>query len=57
MPVGLDCDTMLRLLCPQCDGIWRPPELGSSFEPTAAQEHLERRDAERQAQRAVAVVG
>ena len=56
MPVGLDCETMLSALCPQCDGIWRPPEFGSSFAPDGAQQHLERRHAEREAERAVAVV-
>ena len=41
---------------PQCDGIWRPPEFGSSFAPTAREQHLERRHAEREAQRAIAIV-
>src|SRR5437660_1615314 len=27
---------MLSCLCPQCEGIWRPPEFGSSAAPTAA---------------------
>ena len=56
MPVGLDCDTMLSALSPQCDGICRPPELGIVLGADAGEEHLERRHAERQAQRAVAVV-
>jgi hypothetical protein len=43
-------------LWPQCEGIWRPPLFGSSFAPTA-EEHLERRHADREAQGAVAVVG
>ena len=36
VPVGLEPETMLSVGWPQCDGIWRPPELGSSFAPTAA---------------------
>ena len=36
MPVALEPDTMLCATAPQWEGIWRPPELGSSFEPTAA---------------------
>ena len=36
MPVGEDCVTMLSPGWPQWEGIWRPPELGSSFDPTAA---------------------
>src|SRR2546429_7361318 len=31
-----DLLTMFNLGWPQCDGICRPPELGSSFAPTAA---------------------
>src|SRR5678815_3081350 len=27
VPVGLDALTILSALWPQCDGIWRPPEL------------------------------
>src|SRR5688572_32032894 len=30
VPVGLDWLTMLSALWPQWEGIWRPPELGSS---------------------------
>jgi hypothetical protein len=36
VPVGLDPETTLYLVWPQCDGIWRPPDAGSSFAPTAA---------------------
>src|SRR5205085_884970 len=36
VPVGLEPETMLYFVWPQCDGIWRPPDAGSSFEPTAA---------------------
>ena len=57
VPVGLDCDTMFSCLWPQCDGIWRPPDAGSSFDADGGEEHLERRHAERQAERAVAIVG
>jgi hypothetical protein len=35
LPVGLDCVTMLRVRSPQCAGICRPPDAGSSAEPTA----------------------
>ena len=35
VPVGDDVETMLSCLCPQCDGICRPPELGSMAAPTA----------------------
>ena len=56
MPVGLDWDTMLRLLCPQCEGIWRPPELGSSLEPTALRSISSGVTPEGQAQGAIAVV-
>ena len=57
MPVGLDCETMFSCLWPQCDGIWRPPEFGSSLAPTALRSISSGVIAERQAQRAVAVVG
>src|SRR5512145_2844372 len=30
VPVGLEEETMFRSLWPQWEGIWRPPELGSS---------------------------
>src|SRR3954454_24447152 len=33
VPVGDDELTMLNLRCPQCDGIWRPPDAGSSAAP------------------------
>ena len=56
MPVALEPDTMLSATAPQCDGIWRPPELGSSFDADGREQHVERRDAELQAQRAIAVV-
>src|SRR5258707_1072227 len=36
VPVGLDPETMLYFVWPQCDGICRPPDAGSSFAPTAA---------------------
>ena len=36
VPVGLDPDTMFSAVWPQCDGICRPRELGSSLAPTAA---------------------
>jgi hypothetical protein len=35
VPVGLEALTMLSSRCPQCDGICRPPELGSSAAATA----------------------
>jgi hypothetical protein len=35
LPVGLDWVTTLNGTEPQCDGICRPPEAGSSAEPTA----------------------
>ena len=56
VPVALDCETMLRSACPQCEGICRPCELGSSLAPTRGEEHVERRHAELQAERAVAIV-
>jgi hypothetical protein len=36
VPVGDDVETMLRSLCPQCDGICRPPDDGSLAAPTAS---------------------
>ena len=54
--VALEPDTMLSAVLPQCDGICRPPLLGSLGGADRGQQHLERRDAELQAQRAVAVV-
>ena len=42
---------------PQCEGICRPPEFGSSLAPTRLQEHFQRRDAQHQAKRAIAIVG
>ena len=62
-PAGTACrsGSTARRCCsslwPQCEGICRPPEAGSSFEPDGREEHLVGRDAEREAQRAVAVVG
>ena len=56
MPVGLDPETMLNAVWPQCDGIWRPPDAGSSFRADGREQHFERRDAELQAQRAIAIV-
>ena len=47
---------MLSRLCPQWDGICRPPDAGSSLAPDRREEHFERREAERQAERAIAVV-
>ena len=32
--MGLEELTILSALWPQCDGIWRPPELGSSAAAT-----------------------
>ncbi len=55
--MGLDCETMFRSLWPQCDGICRPPDAGSSFDPTAGEQHLVGRHADGEAQRAVAIVG
>ena len=57
IPVAEDLGRMFNRGIPQWEGIWRPPEFGSSFAPTAFQKHLERRDAQREAQRAVTVVG
>ena len=54
--VALDPETMFSAVCPQCDGIWRPPLLGSLIGADRREQHVERRDAELQAQRAVAVV-
>ena len=34
VPTGEDWLTTFRPLWPQCEGICRPPELGSSFAPT-----------------------
>ncbi len=56
MPVGLDCETMLRALSPQCDGIWRPPEAGIVLRSDGCQQHVARSDAEHEAQRAIAIV-
>jgi hypothetical protein len=36
VPVGLDPEMIFSFGSPQCDGICRPPEFGSSLEPTAA---------------------
>ena len=36
MPVALLCDGMFSRVWPQCDGICRPPDAGSSFAPTDA---------------------
>src|SRR5947208_11641558 len=36
VPVQEDLLTMFSRGCPQCEGICRPPELGSSLAPTAA---------------------
>ena len=47
---------MLILVMAPVDGIWRPPEAGSAAAPTAAEQHLVRRHAQREAQRAVAIV-
>ena len=55
--VALDPGTIFSARWPQCDGIWRPPLLGSAAAPTDGEQHLERRDAELQAQRAIAIVG
>jgi hypothetical protein len=35
VPVGLEALTILSFLCPQWEGICRPPEFGSSAAPTA----------------------
>src|SRR3954470_2911079 len=35
VPVGLEALTMFSALWPQCEGICRPPELGSAAAPTA----------------------
>ena len=40
----------------QCDGICRPPDAGSSARADRSEEHVEWRDAERQRERAIAVV-
>ena len=48
--------TMLSGARPQWHGIWRPPDAGSSAAPTACKQHLDRRDAEREHERTVAVV-
>ena len=50
------CDGMFSRRWPQCDGICRPPLAGSSFDADRREQHLERRDAEREAERAIAVV-
>ena len=54
--VALDCDTMLRPTWPQCDGICRPCELGSSCGADGGEQHVERRHAKLEAQRAIAIV-
>ena len=41
---------------PQCEGICRPPDAGSAAAPTRLQQHFVRRDTQRQAQGAVAIV-
>ena len=41
---------------PQCEGIWRPPDAGSVGGAHGLQQHLVRRDAQGQAQRAIAIV-
>ena len=56
MPVGDEAETMLSGLWPQWLGIWRPPEAGSIAAPTASYSIFGRRDAELEAERAVAIV-
>ena len=57
MPVGLEALTMLRSLCPQWDGIWRPPEFGIVGGADRGEQLLGGGHAEAEAERAVAVVG
>ena len=56
VPVGLDCETMLSVLWPQCDGICRPPLFGSSLAPTADRNISSGVMPSVEAQRAVAIV-
>ena len=57
MPVALLCDGMLSRRWPQCDGIWRPPDAGSSFAPTEASSISSGVTPIVETERAVAVVG
>ena len=48
---------MFSARCPQCDGICRAAVARVGLRPDRGEQHLERRDAELQRQRAIAVVG
>ena len=57
VPVALEPLTMCSDGLLQCDGIMRPPEAGSSFEPTAASSISYGRHAQHERERAIAIVG